>query len=218
MASAGATGTENHRLHGEWIQTEHRVIDEAAGQPGHPALSCLYSRLSSTRRRFFISSFSRLLRGISDEELAGETERAIYAHVHYRVPPSCPPALSLSLHLYLLSPPARPLSLSFSFVRAYLEKDTHGPSWTKTVAQTYVIAGVSASFLLRISSFSVPLRLCYLEKGRRGMRRRTRTRRLSYLLLLFGPARFGFITRALYLATLRRISTYQTEGISSRGT
>lgn len=101
-----AVASARETLRGEWIQTEHRVMEEAAEQPGilaTRALSCLYIRLSSIRR-FFISSapFSRLLGEILDEELSQERRRPVYAHVHYRVPPSCSPSLALFLPLFLV--------------------------------------------------------------------------------------------------------------------
>lgn len=102
--AAASTRERLSSLRGEWIQTEHRVINgRATGDLGHPALSCLYSRLSSIRR-FFISSapFSRLLGEILDEELSQERRRPVYAHVHYRVPPSCSPSLALFLPLFLV--------------------------------------------------------------------------------------------------------------------
>lgn len=83
--------------------SSHRRSGKATGDPGHPVLSCLYIRLSSIRR-FFISSapFSRLLGEILDEELSQERRRPVYAHVHYRVPPSCSPSLALFLPLFLV--------------------------------------------------------------------------------------------------------------------
>lgn len=136
-------------------------IESSKKQPGILATrhSCLYIRLSSIRR-FFISSapFSRLLGEILDEEPSQERRRPVYAHVHYRVPPSCSPSLALFLPLFLvlfrsllsLVPPSRHVLLRLATLRRI--HTVEGLSRTKTAAQTYVIAGVSASFLLCFSS------------------------------------------------------------------
>lgn len=152
------------RLRDELHGYKQNIESSTRRDPGHPALSCLYSHFSPACRFFiFFSPFNHLSRQRPDESAAGRTKIAI-------VRTRALSRLSVQLHclsssLFLLSsffPPPLFLSLSFFFVlslapassrlanlrRIHMVEDLSG---TKTATQTYVIAGVSASFFLRIS-------------------------------------------------------------------
>lgn len=152
------------RLRDELHGYKQNIESSTRRDPGHPALSCLYSHFSPACRFFiFFSLFNHLSRQRPDESAAGRTKIAI-------VRTRALSRLSVQLHrlsssLFFYSPLSSHLLfffLSFFFVlsrapassrlanlrRIHTDED---PSGTKTVTQTYVIAGVSASFFLRIS-------------------------------------------------------------------
>lgn len=186
-------------LRGEWIQTEHRVIEEAAEQPGilvtrHYSVSIFVSLQSVASSSLLLRSAASWGKYLTRSSRKRDEDR----YTHTCIIASLRPVRRLWLSFSLF--------FSFSFLPSfagstfaprptpprYLEKDTHGrrskPDEDGRADVRYRRCFGVLLTLVFILVVSVSLRLCYLEKSTRGedrarrrTRRRTRTRRLSYL-------------------------------------
>lgn len=185
-------------LRGEWIQTEHRVIEEAAKQLGilttHYSVSIFVSLQSIASSSLLLRSAASWGKYLTRSSRKRDEDR----YTHTCIIASLRPVRRLWLSFSLF--------FSFSFLPSfagstfaprptpprYLEKDTHGrrskPDEDGRADVRYRRCFGVLLTLVFILVVSVPLRLCYLEKSTRGedrarrrTRRRTRTRRLSYL-------------------------------------